>query len=112
MPAGRTIHLGDTKIGDYESQIWQRKNTWATEPFTTWLFARRRGDKWIPFMLDYEDDYRPSISLRRENARFAVFYGSTKFADIDETLRSLTRTSDGVVFTSQEVDYDPPGPTP
>src|SRR5262245_21071544 len=55
MAAGRAVHLSTMHIGDYDFQVWQRKNSILTEPFTTWLFARKQGHKWMSFMLDFED---------------------------------------------------------
>ena len=35
MPAGRAVHLSSVHMGDYDYQVWQRKNAILTEPFTT-----------------------------------------------------------------------------
>jgi len=86
MPEGRAVHVGDAHFGNHDFQVWQRKNSfaYATEPFATALFVRKTGDQWKAYLLDIQDIYRPSISLREENSGVAILYGKTKRAYFDE----------------------------
>jgi hypothetical protein len=109
MPEGKAKRISSTRLGDYDFQTWQTKNSEVTEPFTTWLFARKQGHKWMPFMLDFEDTYRPSISLRKEGSGILILRGSTKLGVFDEMQQTFTRSPDGAVFPSAEIDSEPPG---
>jgi hypothetical protein len=109
MAEGRAVHVSDTHLGDFDFQAWQRKNSGASEPFTTWLFVRKQGGKWMPCMLDFEDTYRPSVVLRKENSGIAILSDNTKLGYFDERQQTFTRASDGTVFPSAQVDYEPPG---
>ena len=111
MPAGRAVHVGSTQVGDYDFQIWQRKNAGWGEPFATALFVRKRGGHWNAFLLDFEDTYRPAISLRKEDSGIAVLYGRTKWGHFDESQAVLTRFSNGSSFPIEAtaIDSDPPG---
>jgi hypothetical protein len=53
MSAGHAVHLTSNHIGDYDFQVWQRKNAVITEPFATGLFARRQGEQWRAYLLDF-----------------------------------------------------------
>jgi hypothetical protein len=92
MPKGHAVYLGAAHIGDYDFQIWQRKNGFgdATEPFATALFARKTNGPWTAYLLDIQDTYRPSISLRKESSGVAVLYGKTKRAYFDEERDQFT----------------------
>jgi hypothetical protein len=109
MRDGRAVHVSSAHLGEYDFQVWQRKNAGITEPFTTWLFARKQGGKWMPFMLDFEDTYRPHISLRKEASGIAVFCGTTKLGLFDEAQKTFKRVPDGAIFPSSEIDSEPPG---
>src|SRR5262249_33640587 len=52
IPPGRAVQLSSEHIGDYDFQIWQRKNASPTEPFATGLFVRKQGGQWQAFLLD------------------------------------------------------------
>jgi len=66
-PAGKTNCLGTWKFGDYEMQIWQRKNATLSEPFSTSLFARHQTNAWHQYYLNHQDSYAPHYFLRRTN---------------------------------------------
>lgn len=70
MPAGHIVHLASNHIGDYDFQVWQRKNAVITEPFTTGLFVRKQGGQWKAFLLDFEDVYHPTITIRKKRIRY------------------------------------------
>ena len=72
MRTGRAIHIASTHLDDYDFQIWLRKNAGITEPFATWLFARRQGGKWMPYLLDFEDTYRPVVTLQKEGSGILI----------------------------------------
>lgn len=111
MPAGRAVQLSSTEIGDYEFQVWQRKNKSIFEPFATGLFVRKQGDPWKAFLLDFEDTYRSPIALRREDSGVAVFSGSSKLGVFDGTQQVFKRDSKGSSFpvSSVLIGSDPPG---
>jgi len=92
MPEGRAVYLGDAHFGDYDFQVWQRKNGLAdaTEPFATALFVRKTSGLWTAYLLDIQDTYRPSISLRKESSGVAILYGKTKRAYFDEERDQFT----------------------
>jgi hypothetical protein len=109
MPAGRAIFVSSAHLSEYDFQVWQRKNPGTTEPFTTWLFARKQGGKWMPFMLDFEDTYRPPIAFQKEDSGIAVVRDSTKLGVFDEEKRTFIRAPDGAIFPGSEIDSEPPG---
>jgi len=109
MAAGQAVHVSNTHVADYDFQVWQRKNPGRTEPFTTWLFARKQGGKWMPFMLDFEDTYRPSIALRQEASGIAVLRGRARLGLFDQSRQTYTRAPDGTIFQSAEIESEPPG---
>ncbi|SRR6266436_1958729 len=113
MPEGRPVLVGDAHFGDHDFQVWQRKNSFAhaTEPFATALFVRKTGAPWKAYLLDIQDTYRPSISLRKESSGVAILYGKTRRAYFDEERDVFTLYHhDGVanVIEGVVVDSDPP----
>lgn len=92
MPEGRAVHVVDAHFGDRDFQVWQRKNSFAdaTEPFTTGLFVRKKGEPWKAYLLDIQDAYRPSISLRKESSGVAIIYGKFRRAYFNEERDVLT----------------------
>jgi hypothetical protein len=54
-PTGRAVHLSSVHLRGYDFQVWQQRNTIVTEPFSTRLFARKSGGKWLVFLLDFQD---------------------------------------------------------
>jgi hypothetical protein len=73
------------------------------------LFARKQGGKWMRFMLDFEDSYRPTIALRKKNSGIAVFRGTTQLGVFNEAQQNFTRLTDKAVFPPAEIEGDPPG---
>ena len=52
MPEGRAVYLDEAHFGDYDFQVWQRKNGLAdaTEPFATALFVRKTSGLWTAYL--------------------------------------------------------------
>ena len=113
MPAGKAVHVSSSHIGDYEFQIWQRKNGWlmATEPFATGLFVRKQSGQWKAFLLDFEDAYRPTITLQEHASRVAVLYGSNVRGYFDEAQQVFKRNYEGEFLPIEAtlIDSEPPG---
>ena len=111
MPAGHAVRLTSNHIGDYDFQVWQRKNASITEPFATGLFARRQGGQWKAFLLDFEDVYHPTITLRKDEPGIAVLYGSTVRGYFDEAQQLFKRNYDGSFLPpyTNPIDSEPPG---
>lgn|SRR5215813_3536187 len=97
MPAGRTVHLHSERIGDYEFQVWQRKNADFSEPFATGLFVRKQsGGQWQAFLVDFEDGYRPNVVLRKEGSTVTVISDDERWGHFDEKQQKVfRRRSDG-----------------
>lgn len=113
MPEGRAVYVGDGHFDDYDLQVWQRKNRLidATEPFATALFVRKTSGPWTAYLLDIQDTYRPSISLRKESSGVAIFYGKTKRAYFDEQLDQVTLyhyDAGSDVIKGITIDSEPP----
>jgi hypothetical protein len=109
MPSGRTVHISSARVLQYDFQVWQVKNDSATEPFTTGLFERQQNGKWQVFMLDFEDTYRPSITLREEGSDVAVYEDGEKLGTFDVKDEVLKRCPDGVTFHPTALSEEPPG---
>jgi hypothetical protein len=111
MPAGRLVHIASSHLGNYDFQVWQRKNVGIGEPFATALFVREPGGQWTAFLLDFEDTYRPSIDLRREDSGIAVFRNKARWGYFDEVQQVLKREPKDTSFPVQGIviDSDPPG---
>jgi len=110
MPGGKTVYLASAHMDDFDFQVWQMKNgVFDSEPFTTWLWARRSGHRWTPYQLEFEDLYRPKITLRKNGENVDVMYGSEKFGTFDESTQTFTRASNGLSYRGAEVNEDPPG---
>jgi len=114
MREGRAVHVGDAHFDDYDFQVWQRKNSFAdaTEPFASAVFVRKAGGPWKAYLLDIQDTYRPSISLRKEGSGVVILYGKNKRAYFDEDRDVFTlyhhdgtaNVTEGVVIDSQPPD--------
>src|SRR5258708_1591933 len=72
MPAGHAVQINTGKSGEFDYQVWQRKNKSTFEPFATGLFIHRRGEPWRVFLLDFEDEFRPRVELKTESTGIAV----------------------------------------
>ncbi len=113
MPEGRMVHVVDAHFGNRDFQVWQRKNSFddAAEPFETGLFVRKADEPWKAYLLDIQDTYRPSITLREETSGVVVLYGKDKRAYFDENLDAFTLYhSDGGSDVRQGfvIDSEPP----
>jgi hypothetical protein len=109
MSAGRAVHISSTRLGEYDFQVWQRKNKDLTEPFATGLFARKQGGQWRAFLLDFQDSYHPQIFLRKQDSGIAVLYGREKLGFFDERQQTYRRESNGRLDTGAVLDSEPPG---
>ena len=112
MPAGHAVHLTSNHIGDYDFQVWQRKNAVITEPFSTGLFARKQGGQWKAFLLDIQDVYHPTITLRKEESGIAVLYGGTVrgyFDDAQQVFKRNSRSGVSLLIDADVIDSEPPG---
>lgn len=113
MPEGRAVYLGDAHFGDYDFQVWQRKNSlaYATEPFATALFVRKTSGPWTAYLLEIQDTYRPPISLGKESSGVAILYGKTKRANFDEQRGEFTlyhHDGGSDVHEGVMIDSEPP----
>ncbi len=109
MPAGRAVQLSRERIGDYDVQVWQRKNAGLSEPFATALFIRKQGGEWRAFLLDFEDTYRPSVNLRKENSGILVLRDNSRWGHFDEAREVLQRDSNGSEVDGIVINANPPG---
>lgn len=109
VPAGKTFYVGGAHIDDYDFQVWQRKNPWPTEPFTTLLFARKSGHKWMPYQVEFEDLYQRKVRFQKEGAGVAIILGGEKFGVFDESAQTYTRASSGASYSSSEINENPSG---
>lgn len=108
LPPGSAVHLSSEHIGNYDFQVWQRKNV-GSEPFATGLFAHSQGGPWQVFLLDFQDSYRSSIVLRAEGSGVAVLQDNRRLGVFDETQGVLRRESDGSVSPGSVLNTEPPG---
>jgi len=114
MREGHAVHVGDAHFDDHDFQVWQRKNSFAdaTEPFASAVFVRKAGGPWKAYLLDIQDTYRPSISLRKEGSGVVILYGKNKRAYFDGDRDVFTlyhhdgtaNVTGGVVIDSQPPD--------
>src|SRR6266481_6729122 len=112
MPAGHAVHLTSNHIGDYDFQVWQRKNAVIMEPFATGLYARKQGGQWKAFLLDIQDVYHPTITLRKEESGIAVLYGGTVrgyFDDAQQVFKRNSRSGVSLLIDADVIDSEPPG---
>jgi hypothetical protein len=107
MRPGQAVHVVTWRLGEYEVQVWQRKNADLFEPFATGLFVRRSGSKWQVFLLDHQDLYAPRIALKRESVGVVVFRGSKRLGVLEEGGR-YRRESDGAMLTGALLQAEPP----
>jgi len=111
MPEGRAVHIEDAHFGEFDFQVWQRKNDSLSEPFATALFVRKSGGRWTAYLLDIQDTYRPSITMRAEHSGVAIFYGKSKRAFFNEEWNRFTlyhHNGVAVVIEGVAIDSEPP----
>jgi hypothetical protein len=109
MPQGRAVHISSSHYGQYDFQVWQRKNDSITEPFTTGLFARKQNEQWKVFLLDFEDTYHPSVTLQEDASGVAVLEDGEKLGTFDFKQEVLRRGPDGAVLDGITLTSEPPG---
>jgi hypothetical protein len=85
MPMGRSVYISSEHLGDYDFQVWQQKTDIVE--FSTGLFARRHGEPWRAYLLDWEDVYRSTIVLREREAGVEVFQDGKRIGVFDKTQR-------------------------
>jgi hypothetical protein len=107
MVTGRAVHISSSRFGQHDFQVWQLKNSSITEPFTTGLFVRKQNGQWRVFMLDFEDTYRPSVTLREDASGVAILEDGEKLGTFDFQQKVLRRGS--ASFDGATVYSDPPG---
>jgi len=78
IPAGRALALGRWRFGDFEFQVWQRKNTSILEPFADGLFVRQGTNQWQAFCLDIQDGYLPKLRVQQDGTRVTVYRDGQK----------------------------------
>jgi hypothetical protein len=109
MPPGRAVHLSTEHIAEHDFQVWQRKNAGWPEPFATGLFARKNGGHWKAFLLDFQDNYRSSITLKPDGSGVVVLQDGHKLGLFDENQDVFKRDSDGAIFEGVVLSSEPPG---
>jgi hypothetical protein len=108
MPAGQAVYLTSAHLDDCDFQVWQRKNAGLSEPFATGLFVRRAGSPWEVFLLDIQDIYRPTISLRKESRGIVVLSDGDELGVLDSS-QGIYKKPNGVSRTGDPINSDPPG---
>ena len=73
IPAGQSFALGHWRFGDFEFQVWQRKNTSIAEPFADNLFVRQGKNQWQAFCFDIQDGYLPKMRLQQDGSQVIVY---------------------------------------
>ncbi len=108
MSPGQAVRLNSGQLGDFDFQVWQRKNNSIFEPFATGLFIHKRGEPWRAFLLDFEDEYCPRVLLRKEAAGFVVIEDGQELGALDEMVQTFKRGSDGASFPGAALAGEPP----
>ena len=106
-PEGRAIALGKWQFGEFEFQVWQRKNSEVFEPFADGLFVRRGTNPWAVFCFDIQDRYSPTVRLQQEGSEVVIYRGGEKRGRYDLTTQTFRRHEEP--FTVVYIDRDPPG---
>jgi hypothetical protein len=109
MRKGRAVHISSSHLGRYEFQVWQLKNSSITEPFTTGLFVRKEKGQWRVFMLDFQDIYRPSVTLQEDASGVAVLENGEKLGTFDFKQEVVKHGPDGAVLDAITLTSEPPG---
>jgi hypothetical protein len=109
MPAGKAVAIGHEHFGDFDFQIWQRKNSDTFEPFATGLFACKQGGPWQVFLLDFQDIYHPRIKLSDGSSSVIVLDGGKELGIFDKATQTFKRASDGAVSPGATISGVPPG---
>ena len=107
VPAGRAVALGKWNFDGCDFQVWQRKTRYITEPFADGLFVRRGTNGWIAFCFDIQDNYRPTIELRKVAEKVLVFRAGENRGEFDMAAQVFRRNNQAM--TPQFVLGDPPG---
>lgn len=108
MPEGKAVAISDEHFGDFDFQVWQRKNSDVFEPFATGLFACKHGGQWQVFLLDFQDIYHPRIKLSDESNGVIVLNGGKELGIFDKATQTFKRKSDGTVFPGVTISGVPP----
>ena len=107
MPAGHALALGTWRFGDYEFQVWQRKNPDTFEPFADGLFVRYGTNQWRVFYFDIQDCYSPKIRLQQELSEVLVYRRGENRGTFDLTTQSFRRN--GLIVPAAYITGNPPG---
>lgn len=109
MTPGKAIHIKSEHLGNFDFEVWQRKNDSLGEPFATGLFVQNGTNDWRVFLLDFEDMFHPRVVLRREVSSIVVFHGGARLGVLDEQAQTFTRSSNGAILEAATVGKKPPG---
>jgi len=107
VPAGRALALGDWRFGDYEFQVWQRKNPDTFEPFADGILVRHGTNEWQAFCFDIQDGYSPRVNLQQEHSEIVVYRSGEERGRYDMITQTFRRG--GSAFTPTDVIGNPPG---
>lgn len=107
MPPGSSVFLGRWEYGEFEFQVWQRKNHDVFEPFADGLFVRRGANAWAVFCFDIQDQYSPRVKLAREGSEVVVYREGEVQGRYDLTTQLFRRQE--VPTLPGYIDREPPG---
>jgi len=108
---GTALRLGNWQIGQFEFQVWQRKNPWAWEPFADGLFVRQGTNDWQVFCFDIQDNYSPKVKLRKVGSKVHVMRDGEDRGVFDLVEGSFRARSNTPAYTPVVIGNatDPPG---
>jgi len=109
--AGTAQWIGNWQFGDYEFQVWQRKNRSVFEPFADGLFVRRGTGPWQAFCFDIQDNFSAKVELREADGKIHVFRDGENRGFFDMSIGSFRASADTQVFTQDGIGNasQPPG---
>lgn len=109
VPAGHALALGNWRFGDFEFQVWQRKNADIFEPFADGLFVRRGTNQWQAFCFDIQDRYSPRVRLTHEQGRVVVYRDDENRGVYDVTTQTFRRHGEACTPEGMGNSTSPPG---
>jgi hypothetical protein len=109
MSPGSAVCLRSEGFGGYDFQVWQRKNAETFEPFADGLFVRSPGKQWRVLLLDFQDRYRPSFTLREASSGIIVLRNGETLGVFDRASQAFKWEPYGRLSTGDALDGEPPG---
>jgi hypothetical protein len=109
MTPGSPVFLTKTNIAQYQIQLWQKKNPYLLEPFSTDLFVKSNGQPWKLYIIDQQDTYRPNAKVRLENSTIIIELGNRPAAYFELTNGLFRKSLRGEPFIPMGVNGEPPG---